>query len=89
MKKEKRERNIQRPIRVGAVEIARTGAVGIAETSVEGMAETGATGAAGEVAVGISVSAVTPGSSKISTIRGMDMQNKGRPQQRGDTETYV
>ena len=84
-----RERNIQGPIRVRAVEIAGTGVVGIAETSVEGMAETGATGAAGEVAVGISVSATTPGSSKITTIRGMDMQNKGRPQQKGDTDTYV
>jgi len=84
-----RERKIQGPIRVGAVEIAGTGAVGIAETSVEGMAEMVAPGTAGEVAVGISVSAATPGSSKISSIRGMDMQNKGRPQQRGDIDTYV
>ena len=77
------------PVRVGAVEIARTGVVGMVETGAEGMAEMGATGAAREVVVGISVFAATSGSSKVSAIRGRDMQNKGRPQQRGDTNTYV
>jgi len=66
---------------------AETDTVGTVETGVEGMVETGAT--VGEVVVGISVSAATPYSSKVSAIRGMDMQNKGRPQQRGDIDTYV
>ena len=97
MEKEIRERNIPRPVRVGAMKIAGTGAVGmtkadtvsIAETSAKGMAEMGAIGAAGEAAIGISVSTATPGSPKVSAIKGMDKQNKGRPQQRGDTDTYV
>ena len=76
-------------VKVGAVEIAGTGVVGMAETGAEGMAETGVTGATGEVAVGIFVSAATPGSSKVAAVRGRDMQNKGRPQQRGDIDTYV
>ena len=42
------------------------------------MAETSAIGVAREVAVGISVSTATPGSSKVFAIRRMDMQNKGR-----------
>ena len=92
-----RERNTPGLVRVGAVEIARISVVGMTETNIVGTAETGAegtarigdTGAAGEVVVGISMFAATPGSSKVSTIRGMDMQNKGRPQQRGDTNTYV
>lgn len=92
-----RERNIPVPVRVGAMEIAGTGAmgmtetdtVGTAETGAEGMAKIGVTSAAGEVVVGISVSTATPDSSKVSAIRGMDMQNKGRPQQRGDIDTYV
>ena len=87
MKKEKRERNTPRPIRVGAVEIARTGVVGVTETDTVGTAETGAKniaemgaiGAAGEVVVSISVSATTPSPSKVSAIRGIDMQDKGRP----------
>ena len=69
------------PVKVGVMEIVGTGVVG--------MAETGATGATGEVAVGISVSVATPGSSKVTVVRGRDMQNKGRPQQRGDVDTYV
>ena len=92
-----REGNTLGPIRVGAMEIARIGAVGMVEINTvgtteigaESMAETCATGAAGEVATGISVSAATPGSSKVSTIRRMDMQNKGRPQQRSDTDIYM
>ena len=92
-----REGNTPGLVRVGAVEIARTGAVGMAEIDTigmieigaESMAKMGATGAAGEVVVGIFVSATTPGSSKVSTIRRMDMQNKGRPQQRSDTNIYV
>ena len=95
VKKEMRERNILGPVRVGAVEIAggvvgmiETDIVGTAETGAEGMAETGATGATGEVVVGISVSVATPGSSKVSAIKGMDIQNKGRPQQRV-TQTHM
>ena len=63
--------------------------VGTAETGAEGMAETGDTSTAGEVVVGIYVSVATPGSLKVSAIRGMDMQSEGRPQQRGDTDTFV
>ena len=63
--------------------------VGTAETSVEGMAEIGDTSTAGEVVVGIYVSVATPGSLKVSVIRGMDMQSEGRSQQRGDTDTFV
>ena len=48
------------------------------ETGTEGMAETNAIGVAREVAVGISVSTATPGSSKVFAIRRTDMQNKGR-----------
>ena len=92
-----REGNTPGPIRVGAMEIAGIGAMGMAEINIvgttkigaESMAEMCATGAAGEVAKGISVSAATPGSSKVSTIRRMDMQNKGRPQQRSDTDIYI
>ena len=69
-----RKRKTPGPVRIGAVEIARTG--------VENMAETGVTDAAGEVAVGISVFIATLGSSKVSAIGGMDMQNKGRLHQR-------
>ena len=76
------------PVRVGAVE-AGTGVVGMAETGAKGMVETGVTGATREVVVGISVSAATPGSSKVSAVKGRDMQNKGRSQQRGDIDTYV
>ena len=97
MKKKIRERNTLGLVRVGAVEMAGIGAVGVtetdvvgtAETSAENMVETGATGATREVAVGISVSAPTPGSSKVSAIIGMDMQNEGRPQQRSNTDVYV
>ena len=77
------------PVRVGAVEIAGIGVVGMTETGAKGMAEMGATGATREVVVGIFVFAATPGSSKVFTVRGRDMQNKGRPQQRGDIDTYV
>ena len=63
--------------------------VGTAETGAEGMAEIGDTSTAGEVVVGIYVSVATPGSLKVSAIRGMDMQSEGRPQQRGDTDTFV
>ena len=73
------------PVRVGAVEIAGIGAmgmteidtVGTAKTGAKGMAETSVTSATREVAI------------SIFAIRGMDMQNKGRPQQKGDTDTYV
>ena len=77
------------PVRVGAVKIAGIGVVGMVEIGAEGMVEMGATGAAREVVVGIFVFAATPGSSKVSAVRGRDMQNKGRMQQRGDTDTYV
>ena len=60
--------------------------VGTTETSVENMAKTGATGAAGEMAMGIFVSATTLGSLKVFAIRGIDMQNKGRPHQRAIIE---
>ena len=83
------ERNILGPVRVEAVEIIGTGAVGMTEIDIVCTTETGATSAAGEVAVGISVSVATLGSLKVFTIRGMDMHNKGRPQQRGDIDTYV
>ena len=97
MKKEIGERNTLGPIRVGAVEIARTGlarvtetdTVGTAETSAENMAKTGATGVAREVAVGISVSTATLGSLKVSAIRGMDTQDKERPQQKGVTQIHM
>ena len=92
-----RERNTPGLVRVGAMEIAGISAVGMietdtvctAETSAEGTTRIGDTGAVGEVVVGISMFAATSGSSKVSAIRGMDMQNEGRPQQRGDTDTYV
>ena len=82
-----RERNTPRLVRVEAVEIAGIGTMGVTETDAVGTVETGAentaktsaTGVAGEVAVGIFVSVATPGSSKVSAIREMDMQNKGRP----------
>ena len=66
------------PVKVGVVEIAGTGVVGMAKIGAKGMAEMGATGATREVAVCIFVFAATPGSSKVSTVRGRDMQNKGR-----------
>ena len=62
--------------------IVETDIVGTIETGAENIAETGATGVAGEVAVGIFVFATTLGSSKVSTIRGIYMQNKGRTHQR-------
>ena len=90
-----RERNTPGLIRVGDMEMAGIGAMGVTEidavgtteTNIVGTAEIGAegttrigdTGAAGEVVVGISMFAATPGSSKVSAIRGMDMQNEGRP----------
>ena len=82
-----RERNTPGLVRVGAMEIAGISAVGMietdtvctAETSAEGTARIGDTGAAGEMVVGISMFAATSGSSKVSAIRGMDMQNEGRP----------
>ena len=74
---------------ISAVGMIETDTVGTAETSAEGTARIGDTGAAGEVVVGISMFAATSGSSKVSAIRGMDMQNEGRPQQRDDTDTYV
>ena len=74
---------------ISAVGMIETDTVGTAETSAEGTTRIGDTGAAGEVVVGISMFAATSGSSKVSAIRGMDMQNEGRPQQRGDTDTYV
>ena len=52
--------------------------VGMAETGAEGMTETGDTSTAGEVVVGIYVSVATPGSLKVSAIRGMNMQSEGR-----------
>ena len=63
--------------------------VGTAETDAEGMAKTGDTSTVGEVVIGIYVSVATPGSLKVSAIRGMDMQSEGRLQQRGDTDTFV
>ena len=92
-----RKRNTLGPVRTRAMEIAETDNVGTIEIDTVGTAETGAknttemdaTGVAGEVAVGISMSATSPGSSKVSTIRGIDMKNKGRPHQRDDTDIYV
>ena len=65
--------------------MTETNTVGMAESDAKNMAEMGAIGAVREVAVSISMFAATPGSLKVSRIRGVDMQNKGRPQQRGDT----
>ena len=67
----------------------KTDIVGTVETGAENTAKTGATRAAGEVVVGIFVSAATPSCSKVSAIRGIDIQNKGRLPQRGDTNIYV
>ena len=97
MKKELKEGNTPGLVRVGAVEIAGTGAVGMAEIDTVGMIEIGAesmvetkvVASAREVAVGIFVSSTTPGSSKVSVIREIDMKDKGRPQQRGDTNICV
>ena len=61
----------------------------MAETGAENMAKISAISAAIEVAVGIFVSSTTPGSSKVSVIREIDMKDKGRPQQRGDTNICV
>ena len=71
---------------VGRVEI---GTEGTTETSAVGMAETGAMGVAGGAAVGIPVSAIAPGSSRVSAIRERNMQNEGRLQQRGDINIYA
>ena len=92
-----KEGNTPGAVRVGAIEIAGIGVVGMAEIETVGtteigaksIAETSATSAAGEVVVGISMSSVTPDSSKVFAIGRMDMQNKGRPQQRSDTNIYV
>ena len=92
-----RERNTPGLIRVGDMEMAGIGAMGVTEidavgtteTIAENVVKTGATGAARGVAIGISVFAATLGSSKVSVIKGMDMQNEGRPQQRGDTHTHT
>ena len=61
------------------MEMVGIGVVGMAETDTVGTAETGVTCVVGEVAIGISVSAATPGSSRVPAIRRMDMQNKGKP----------
>ena len=98
MKKEMRKRSTPGLVRIGAMKIVGTGAVGMAETDTIGTAETDtvgtaetgaknmtetvATGVAGEVVVSISMLTVTPGSSKFSAIRGIDMQTKGRSHQR-------
>ena len=92
-----KERNTPGLARVRAEEIAGTGAGGkretgaecMAETGTKGMAETSAISAAREVVVGISMSATTPSCSKVSAIRGIDIQNKGRLPQRGDSNIYV
>ena len=89
MKKELRKRNTLGPVRTGAVEMAKTDTVGTIEIGAENTAKTGATGAVGEMAVGISVSATTSSSSKVSAIRGIYIQNKGRPHQRGDTDIDI
>ena len=67
----------------------KTDIVGTVETGAENTAKTGATRAAGEVVVGISVSTTTPGSLKVSAIRGMDTQDKRRPQQKGVTQIHM
>ena len=90
MKKEMRKRNTLGPVRIGAVKIVGTDAMGMAETNTvstveigaENMAETVVTCAVGKVVVSISVSTASHGSSKVSAIRGINMQNKGRPHQR-------
>ena len=93
MKKEIGERNTLGPVRVGAVEIAGIGVARVTETDTVGTTETeakmGATGVARKVAVGISVSTTTPGSLKVSAIRGMDTQDKRRPQQKGVTQIHM
>ena len=61
-----------------AVRMAKIGIVGTAKTGAEGMAKTSAAGAAREVAVGIAVSVATSGSSKVSAIRRIDIQNEWR-----------
>jgi len=61
-----------------AIRMAEIGTVGTAKTSAEGMAKTSAVGAEGEVVVGIAVSAATSGSSKVSVIRRIDIQNEWR-----------
>ena len=60
--------------------MARTGAntVGTIETGVKGVVEIGVASAAERVAVGITMSAATFGSSKVSTIRRTDIQNEWR-----------
>ena len=65
---------------MGAVGMAGTnaGTVGATETSTVGTAEIGAAGAAGGVVVGITVSATTFGSLKVSAIKRTDMQNELR-----------
>ena len=89
-----RERNTPGLVRVGAVEIVGSSAMGVTETDTTSTAKTGAEnmaemGAAGEVAVGISVSVATRSSSKAFVVKEIDMQDKGRPQQRDDTIIYV
>ena len=63
---------------MGAVGMVEIGAKGIAEIGAEGVAGTNATGAAGGLTVGITVSATTFGSLKVSAIKRTDMQNELR-----------
>lgn len=58
------------------------------ETGAVVMVEVGIVGAVGEVAVDIAVSATNPSSSKVSAIRGTNMQSKGRSHQR-DIQIFI
>ena len=74
---------------MGAVRTAETSTEGTAETDAVGMAEAGVLGVAGAAAEGIPMFAVTLGPLKVSAKHKNRHTNKGRSQQRGDTNTYV
>ena len=63
-------------VEIGVVGVAETGVVGLANTGVVGVVKTRVTGAARLGVVGVEMSVTVSDSSRISVIRGMNMQNK-------------
>lgn len=54
------------------------GAAGVAETCAVGVVEPGVTGVAGMGVIGIAMSTAISASSRISVVRGTNMQNNKR-----------
>lgn len=69
------ERKILGPVEVRVVGVAEIGAMGVAKIGAIGVAETRAASVVGMGAVGITVFAATSGSSGISVVKRMNMQN--------------